>query len=285
MTRGTVFGIIDTKTSSKYTLKALESFFKHTKLSKDDEFVLVDNDAEWIQNYNHIAKIDVDKIIVNSEPKNTSYNINQIIQLGLDKEKDILIITNDVVFTPNWFNRLIPDDRTISIPSCNQTHEYGIPHSLSIEDFSNYGLLNTLAHRHHAFNSNPFERLVMPTYVCRIPYEVAKVVGLFDDVFNVGGEDVDYRIRALRAGFDVKYCSSFLLHFNGKSSWNGVETPEQTRDRDIRYRTHFKQKWGEDLFNLCITGGNPLVTLNKYSLHNLVTQGKFNELILKVANG
>lgn len=276
--------MVTVKSSSAYTVKALESFFKHTKLRPEDEFVLIDNDGDWLTNWNYKTKLDPSKIVVNNEPKNTSQNINQLIQRGLDAQKDVLFLSNDVIFTPKWSERLVEDGRTVSIPSCNQTHNYGIHDYLNLEDFDNYGLLNTLSHRHNALNPQPFERLLMPTYVCNIPYNVMKTVGLFDETYNVGGEDVDYRIRVLQAGFDMKYCSSFLLHFNGKSSWNGAETREQTIDRDNRYRTHFKQKWGEDLFNLCITSGNPLVTVNKYSLHKLVEQNKYNEMILKVLN-
>lgn len=277
--------MVSSKSSSEYTIKALESFFKHTKLKKDDEFVLIDNDDDWLQNWNYKCKLDPNNIITNKESKNTSYNINQILNIGLEKEKDVIFLSNDVIFTPKWNERLVENQTTVSIPSCNQTHNYGIPESLSLDDYTNYGLLNTLSHRHNAQHSECFEKLLMPTYVCKIPYQVLKTVGLFDENFNVGGEDVDYRIRTLKEGFDFKYCSSFLLHFNGKSSWNGAETPQQTKDRDIRYRKYFKEKWGEDLFNLCITGGNPLITVHKYNLHSLVEQNKFNDMILKVLNG
>lgn len=282
---GSIYGMVTVKSSSEYTLKALDSFHKHTKLTKDDEFILIDNDGDWSKNYNHKSKLNINSVRVNLEPKNTSQNINQLIEHSLAVNKNLIFLSNDVIFTPKWKERLIQDDRTVSIPSCNQTHQYGIRDHLNLEDFDNYGLLNTLSHRHNAQNPKPFERLLMPTYVCRIPYNIMNTVGLFDETYNVGGEDVDYRIRVLQAGFDMKYCSSFLLHFNGKSSWNGAETPEQTTDRDNRYRTHFKQKWGEDLFNLCITGGNPLITINKYNLHSLAEQNKFNEMILKVLNG
>ena len=73
-----------------------------------------------------------------------------------------------------------------------------------------------------------------------------------------------------------------MLHFDGKSSWNGVESAEETQLRNHSYGSKFKEKWGEDLFNLCITSGNPLLTIEKYSLHSLVEAGMFNVAIKKV---
>ena len=278
MIRGNYYGIVTVKRTSDYTKLCVDSFLKNTKLKENDKFIVIDNDGYWSE-INPNAKYE---IIINEVPKNTSKNINTLFKLAKDNGLNAVLITNDVVLTPNWSDRLL-DDSTLSVPSCNQTHQYGIPESTSIEEFNNrYGMLNAIAYKHHTINKIPFERLMMPTYCCKVPYDIIDKVGYFDEAYNIGGEDVDYRIRTLQAGFDVKYCSSFTLHFNGRSSWNGLETPEETQERNEKYLTHFLNKWGQDLFDLCVTTGNPMRVVEKYKLHNHIREQRFNDMILEV---
>lgn len=282
MSAGTLYGMVTVRSSSDYTVKAVETFLKHTVLEPDDEFVLIDNDGDWVENYGNVYSANV---VVNATPKNTSQNINQILDRAASKKQDAVFLSNDVIFTPKWNKKLLKDNDIVSIPSCNQTHNYGFPSSLSLKDFGNhYPSLNALAYRHATFYPVPYERLMMPPYVGKYPYRVYSTVGMFDENYNVGGEDVDYRIRLLQHGFSIKYCSSYLLHFNGRSSWNGAETTEETQARDSKYSAVFRARWGEDLYNLCITGGNPRTIIEKYDLTPLLQQEKFNEMILKVAN-
>lgn len=284
MTRGTLYGIVTMKVSNDCTDLAVKSFLKHTKLKENDKFVMIDNDGDWYHNWNN-GQINPENIHINESLQNTSKNINQLILMAQQNEQDLVFISNDVIFTPNWQDRIVVDDNTLSVPSCNQTHNYGFADSMSVSDFGNrYGLLNTMAHKHNATNNGLFERLIMPIYVCRIPYNIFTKIGLLDESFNVGGEDVDYRIRLLKAGFDIKYCSAFLLHLNGKSSWNGAESVQQTEERDRKYITRFKEKWGDDLANLCIIKGNPMAIIEKYGMQSLLQQGKFNDMILEVIN-
>ena len=103
-------------------------------------------------------------------------------------------------------------------------------------------------------------------------------------MFVVGGEDVDYRLRCLIKGFNVTYTPSFLLHFNGKSSWNGVENIQQTKERDYNYKIRFISKWGLDLKDICFINSDSMRVINKFSLNNLISNGDYNNLILKVIN-
>lgn len=274
MIRGNYYGIITVKKTADYTELCIESFFKNTKLNENDRFILIDNDGFWKETHQNTSY----EILVNDTPKNTSQNINTLLKLSYENGMNAVLITNDVILTPKWNEKLLGDD-TLSIPSCNQTHEYQFGVSLSKEDFAGrYGILNATAYKHSVLHKVPFELLMMPTYACKIPYNIIDKVGYFDESYNVGGEDVDYRIRCLQAGFDVKYCSAYLLHFNGKSSWNGSETPEETQRRNERYLSLFKEKWGQDLFDLCVVTGQPIKVIEKYNLHNL----SYNEMILEV---
>jgi GT2 family glycosyltransferase len=276
---GTLYGMITVASSNQYTHVALTSFFKHTKLSAEDRFVLIDNDGEWTKNW-HLDCFDPNLVYVNSNPQNFSTNINQLLRWADEQYADLVFLSNDVVFTPKWATRLVINDRTVSIPSCNQTHFYGFDPTLNLQQFGGrFPHLNVAAHTHAARSPAPFERLLMPTYVCRIPRLIYQEVGGFDEAFNMGGEDVDYRLRLLQKGFEIKYCSSYLLHFNGCSSWNGAETLAETQLRNRLYMQTFIEKWGEDLHDLCMSSGQPTSIIEKYQLHGLLNECRFNDII------
>lgn len=96
----------------------------------------------------------------------------------------------------------------------------------------------------------------MQMYLARIPYQVHNDVGYFDHTFsNCGGEDMDYRIRAAIKGYKTMLAVyPFILHFHGKSSWDGAESTEQERIRREQYLKKGVEKWGEDLTEIFIKG-------------------------------
>lgn len=280
---GTLYGMVTLKVTNDYANKAVDSFFKNTILNSDDKFVMVDNDGEFKSNWNN-GRISEDNFILNDKLESFSYNMNILMRLAIKENKDLVFLSNDVIFTPNWSELLVTDDMTLSIPSCNQTHNLGIPSSLSIDEFGDkYDILNQIS---LVVNNEMkyFQSMLMPFYVLRIPLKILKEVGEYDEMFVVGGEDIDYRLRCLIKGFNVTYTPSFLLHFNGKSSWNGVETIEQTKERDYNYKIRFISKWGLDLKDICFINSDPMRVINKFNLNDLISNGDYNNLILKVIN-
>jgi GT2 family glycosyltransferase len=272
--------MITTKNSDHYTDLAISSFFRFTKLKSNDIFYLIDNDQIVTTQRPNVT------VIVNEQPKSFAKNINQIINIS--NGKDIIVLNNDVVFTENWLQPLTQHNNVIVIPSCNQTHEYNtdqltLTNSMSIDQFDNkFYYLSDIVRQHKQSNPSGFyERLLMPFYVFRLPYEVYSRVGLFDESFGIGGgEDVDYRIRAIESGFNVKYTTqSYLLHFHGKSTWDGGETFEETQQRNKLYFNKFIEKWGSDLANLLITGGDPQSVVNKYLLDNYTITDMIKQLL------
>lgn len=280
---GILYGMVTLKVTNEYANKAVDSFFKNTILNSDDKFVMVDNDGEFKSNWNN-GRISEDNFILNDKLESFSYNMNILMRLAIKENKDLVFLSNDVIFTPNWSELLVTDDMTLSIPSCNQTHNLGIPSSLSMDEFGDrYDILNQIS---LGVNNEMkyFQSMLMPFYVLRIPLKILKEVGEYDEMFVVGGEDVDYRLRCLIKGFNVTYTPSFLLHFNGKSSWNGVETIDQTKERDYNYKIRFISKWGLDLKDICFINSDPMRVINKFKLNDIISNGDYNNLILKVIN-
>ena len=157
---------------------------------------------------------------------------------------------------------------------------------MDFNDFNeNYDLLNDIVKKHKKkFNSNQkFQTLLMPFSCFKIPYDILNQVGYLDTTYGTGGgEDVDYRIRSAIKGYDVNFLiDSYLLHFHGKSTW-GIETREQTEERNKKYKDVFLKKWGHDMTQIFILRKDFESILKKENLEDLFKKGKFGELIRKL---
>ena len=125
-----------------------------------------------------------------------------------------------------------------------------------------------------------FQGLLMPFYCFKVPYKILCEVGYFDKSFGIGGgEDIDYRIRCAIKGYEINFLlESYILHFHGKSTWDGAETKFQTEIRNEIYIKAFKKKWGSEMTQLFILRKNFSNILSEKGLEDLFKQGKFGEL-------
>ena len=113
--------MITVKNTNFYTELALKSFFKNTNVNDEDEFILIDNDGCNLNKFSIYNKI---KIIKNTKPLSFAANVNQIIDIAKKVKKDLIFLTNDIIFTKDWVNPLLINDETVSIPSNNQIFQY-----------------------------------------------------------------------------------------------------------------------------------------------------------------
>ena len=265
MSKGTLFGMITSAGSRHFTPYALNSFFSTTQLKENDLFVLVDNDNVWTDLSHPWLNV-----IKNETPQSFAANINQMMKIANEYELDFVMMNNDLVFTPGWREALEKADDIICLPSCNQTHSYiEIPNTWTLEEYNNnYEMLCRVALNHTSQNSGFYERFYTAFYFFRVPRKIYQAVGLFDEEFKpVGGEDVDYRIRAAQLGYKTMYTNdSYVLHFHGKSSWDGSEDKKAIEKRNSDYFQYFSKKYNKDLANLCLQIGNAQEVINKYQL-------------------
>lgn len=277
MDSGILYGMVTSASSSNYTEYAIRSFFKNTTLGHNDLFVLVDNDAVWPSHTSAFINL-----VKNESPKTFSQNVNYLIELADRLNKDLVFLSNDVILTPDWNSKLIIEN-VLTIPSCNQTHEYFLPPNTSLEEYDNrYNLLcDTVTQHRRLVTNDSFEKLLMPFYAFSLPKSVYRKIGYFDDGFVNGGEDLDYRVRCILNDVPVKYISnSYVLHFNGKSTWRSVEDQQAIEERNKKYKIRFAEKWGTDLLNIMALGGDPNGVLMKHNLmHFDSTVHSYNSLI------
>ena len=286
-----IFAMVTTKKSNYYTNFAIKSFFEQTVLNTGDDFLLIDNDENDISVFSNFKKI---KIIKNTYPLSFAENVNQGIKQAIKNKKNLIFLNNDIIFTKKWFEPLESISDCISIPVNNQLFSYrsdcgnlNLRATLNFEDFNeNYDLLNKISEAHKKkFNPDQrFQTLLMPFFCFKAPYKILKDIGKFDESFGKGGaEDVDFRIRCALKNYEVNFIlDSYLLHFHGKSTWDGAETPTQTQDRNKIYTDVFLKKWGNKLTQLFLIRKNFLGILEKDQLNDLYKKGKFGDLIRRI---
>jgi GT2 family glycosyltransferase len=285
-----VFCFVSSAETEEYSRLALYSFFLKTKLEKGDIFVFVNNDGT-----NAFRKeYPIDIYINNKTPKSWATNFNKGLRIAKKFKKHFVVITNDIVFTDNWFEPLKQRDDAILIPACNINYLYN---SAEFKTSPCMQLNEYIGKEKHLedivqFHQQQFkfdhlqERIFMQLYLGRIPYQVHDEIGYFDYYFsNCGGEDMDYRIRCAIKGYKTMIANhSLTLHFHGKSSWDGNETTEQERIRREQYLERGIKKWGEDLNEIFIKGTNAKEWAYKLGLQKEFDSGESYNIIRKLKN-
>jgi hypothetical protein len=276
--------MVSTRASERYTPVAVESFFRNTELDPAERLILIDND----RSLNELPFAERIELIPNSSPLSFAENLNQtLVRAG---GAEVYFLNNDLVFTPGWLKPLETIEDAIVTPLSNREVQYAkdtlrLERYLSLEDFQGKeSLLDAIAEYHRARSQGYRSVFYLPFFCVKIPPKIYSRLDPLDEGFGKGGaEDNDYCLRAILAGFKVLYAmQSYLLHFSGKSTWHGAESPEETRTRDELYVKHFESKWGEKLRRLSINGDLSAL-FDRPDLLQAFQQGEFKRVIEALA--
>jgi GT2 family glycosyltransferase len=255
--------MVTTRHSHEYTAHALSSFFETTNLGPEDEFWLIDNDGSLERSLT--AGLPRVQVVTNPAPQGFAANVNQVIRDARDRGADLVFLNNDVIFTPGWLSPLCVDLPVVLSPISNFQLPYRSPEwecgpVLDLPDYlGNREAFRQIVRSHRAVVHSYQPALAVPFFAVRIPHGVFTAVGNLDEGFGPGGgEDLDYCLRCHLAGFRVQFAlDSYLLHFQGKSTWRGPESLEQRQAREQAWRQMFRDKWGSRLFELvCLKGSD-----------------------------
>jgi hypothetical protein len=271
------FGMVHTSRSRAYTPLAVTSFLAKTDFNRSggDRFFLIDNDKTLSPELRNLSK-DLE-FIENPRSRTFAENVNKILGLAIQDRVDLIFLNNDIVFTEKWLDPLTSRSGSITIPVCNQHELYSIGEfrmkpSMDMNDYTGYETqlekivqlrLRGLG-QSEKYTSPPF----LPFYCFRLPIEVSKEVGLFDERFGIGGgEDIDYRIRTHLCGFGVELAlESYVLHFMGKSTWRGGETQVEMTERNQFYTRKFIDKYGLEMAKIFLFPDRALGQLESLEL-------------------
>lgn len=260
-----VFGMVTTGHSHEYTAHALTSFFETTGIGPGDEFWLIDNDGTL--EHSLTGGLPRVEVITNPAPLGFAANVNQVMRRARGRGADLMFLNNDVIFTPGWLGPLRVDLPVVLSPVSNFQMPYRAPgwecgRVLDLPDYLGHEeALRQIVRSHQAAVHGHQPALAVPFFAVKIPHDVLTAVGSLDEAFGPGGEeDLDYCLRCHLAGFRVQFAvDSYLLHFQGKSTWRGPESREQRQAREQAWRQVFREKWGSRLFALaCLEGSEGL---------------------------
>jgi GT2 family glycosyltransferase len=304
----TIFGFVTTRSSHDYTDVALESFFRFTPVSPEDEVVLIDNDNSYPRADLWSSRC---TILINQKPRGFSANGNVLLRRSLERHTDLIYANNDIFFTKGWYCDRIKETPVLISPLSNQQVQYAtsvsIPATNELKDLfltggtmrrdqyvNNPWIFEYIAAVHQRTTADLLWRLmVVPFFCIKIPLEIATKLGGFDEQFGRGGgEDYDYCLRAYLAGYEVNYAlQSYIFHFGGKSSWSShddansleAQQSEAERERVIHFKSYFASKWGEDLLEVILHEKYDLLK-EKYGLNELSTSDSLTRCIKHIAS-
>jgi GT2 family glycosyltransferase len=212
---------------------------------------LIDNDRSYVE-----PPADARLIVLRNEtPRGFAANLNEMLRRARADRADTFFLNNDLVFTPHWLEPLVLNLPVMLSPLSNgqepcQRNGWHCGPVLDLGDYLGHeDTLAEIVRRRQATVRGYQPVLNLPFFCVKIPWAVQEAVGELDERFGAGGgEDWDYCLRCHAAGFPVQYAlDSYVLHFMGKSSWRGPETPAQSQARDEAYLQAFRAKWGPRL--------------------------------------
>ncbi|HSZ54613.1 MAG TPA: hypothetical protein VK797_03070 [Tepidisphaeraceae bacterium] len=282
------FGMVTTRASIEYTVVALETFFRHTRLETGDHFLLIDNDGGWQERQSLPGHpIETQR---NPQPRSFAENANEVIRRAQSINADAYVLNNDIVFTSDWAGPLSIDLPAVMTPTSNQNFQYRkgdleLKPVMTLASFQPAAAeLPAVLCEHRARHPEVIEAYKTNFFCVKIPTVVYRKVGLFDTRFGIaGGEDDDYCVRSYLLGFRVLVAqASYLVHFGGRATWSGPETREQWAARELNFIRAFKDKWGQTLARFLLWR-DPLILAQDPSLRAVQQRGGIRALMEEMA--
>lgn len=224
--------IIPSYKSLPYLQVTLESLRRNTKNYR--AIVVNSGDDVGVREY---LKKQPDIILIDSEEKSSfSKSINKALNLS---RNDVVLLNNDVVVGPGWLEalRVSKFDLTNPFSNCDAgwRHTYydevggvSLRPGMTLDQVDLESLMSV---------KNPHTETV-PTdwvafYATYIKRRVIDTVGILDESFLNGGEDLDYCRRARKLGFTCGHVySSWVFHFGGKTRKVSEEEDPQRHQRE-----------------------------------------------------
>ena len=284
----TVFGMVTTQGSAAYTPHALASFFATTPIAPGDLFILIDNDGDFdCTKIPEPARKSV-QVKKNSAPLSFAENVNQVMEIADRTDADLFFLNNDLIFTRDWYAPLLGDTPGLLSPLSNIEMQYRTPRMsvtniVTLEQYlATPDEIAQIAAAHKKSRQGFLTVMALPFFCIKIPKAVYRAVGKLDTRFGRGGaEDTDYCLRCAARGIPVQYAAnSWILHFNGKSTW-AVETEEQRRARCNQFTEKFAEKWGLGLAELVL--GHKSSVLEDPLLKRAAQRGEFATIVAELS--
>lgn len=240
--------IIPVYDAVEYTLECLNSL--DTTLATTTEIIIVDNAStdgtkEHVASFNFKNRFVVGFHVLRNN-KNLGYAIGCNQGFASSRGDYIVFLNNDIMATRHWLEPLLACFATDRLAGM-VTPKLLYPHSRRVQYAGVYFLANTLPHIlfYRKEESTPGVNLQREVPAAGggcmvISRHVLETVGLFDEKFKNGLEDIDLSLRIKQHGFKNIYCPrSVLYHYESMTKGRADHSEE-----NIRYYLH---KWADML--------------------------------------
>ena len=238
-----------------YSLSSLRktSYKDYIVILADDKST--DNSIEYVKK--NFAEVD---IVVNKFNGGFSKNNNNAIRYAIKKYNPeyILLLNNDIIIDQKgWLLKLIKTlaaNKKAGLEGCKLVYPNGrIQHAgLSISD--NVPLLPPYNKLAGVMDNKRYNRVGYISGVTGaailISKDVIDSIGLLDENFYMGHEDIDYCLRAIKAGFKIIYNGKVkLTHLEGFTSTNSPSPNVRLRmfyyfiKNFVYFRAKYKDKY------------------------------------------
>ena len=228
----------------KYSKLCIEAIIKNTK-DVNYRLILVDNGStDDTYKFFSIVK---NAIIIHSD---INLGFSGGVNLGLEmvEDEDVVILNNDAVVSPGWLSNMLNnlhkhDDIGMVVPLANNINS----HSDQLISNSTDYLLNNLDDMMNTLKDKKgvMQNCIYIVGFCMVIKNAAyKAVGKFDENFGRGnGEDDDYALRIVLAGYRVHICKdTYIFHFGsmtikviGKDASKGGINPDTDKILDSKW--------------------------------------------------
>jgi len=237
------------------TLTAASSFFATTPLNRlyDPGLLLVDDGSP---DRDAVEALFEGGFAIGERPENLGFakTVNEGLSLALGTGHDALLVNADMEFSDNgWLEAMLDTDADIVgskllYPSGLVQHA-GIYYSFYTRLFSHIGRFAPA----DTPELNVERECPVTGALMLIRHHVLEKIGLFDETFGFGFEDVDYCLTAIQAGLKVVYQpKAVALHH--ESAFRGPKPPDWIKERMDQSWNYFQEKHaGTDIASLVPT--------------------------------
>lgn len=249
--------IIPTLNNLAYLKVCIESIRKNTACFYNIIVVNsgTDGTADWL-------KEQPDVIAVNS-PKRLHFSAANNAGLKVSSEKYVCLLNDDTIVSKHWLSALIHEAMKPNVGAVGPLSNgdrgwlHDIPMVVGIYPHGRNlvcgmtmdqvkGVLPYI--QKWSYKKEIYDRDWVPFYCVLIPKSAIDKVGLLDEEFKSGDEDVDFCRRLKEAGYICRQTyDSFVFHFGGRTRYAGPKGMEFSRHEAEDDHNHalYLKKWGD----------------------------------------
>lgn len=231
--------VIPVHNNAKYTKACVESIRRTTKRG-DYELIIVDNGSDEATKQ-YLETLDA-TIITNEKNEGFAKAVNQ----GLRKSRGTyyFMLNNDTVLYPGWLNRMVAafDDRTGAVGPVSN-YVMGRQRVVVGRKQATPEQIHNIVSAQNRGQTAEAEFLI--GFALMVSKAAADKVGLLDERFFAGSDDLDYSLRLRLAGYKLKIAEDvFVYHAGHRTSQSLLHKSDEFFEQA---NSEFFKKWSEEL--------------------------------------